>query len=136
VWRTWLPPAVYAALIFYLSSIPDLAPPVDVSNADKVAHFLEYGGFGLLLFRAAWLQWRPRARTLAPLFTLGVGAAAAALDEIFQGTVGRNRSVADWGADVLGLAFAVFLGLRVGSGALRFRRSRASGSGGSGGDDP
>jgi VanZ family protein len=135
VWRTWLPPAAYAALIFYLSSIPDLAPPVDMTNADKVAHFLEYGGFGLLLFRAAWREWGPRARTLAPLFTLGVGAATAALDELFQGTVGRNRSAADWAMDVVGLAGAALVGLRVTSRALRIRGSRASASDGSGSDD-
>ena len=135
MWRTWLPPAAYAALIFYLSSIPGLAPPVDLNNADKLAHLLEYGGFGLLLFRAAWREWRPRARTWAPLFTLGVGAATAALDEYFQGTVGRNRSAADWAMDVAGLAGAALVGLRVTRGALRVRGSGASGSGGSGSDD-
>lgn len=121
--RAWLPAAAYAALIFYLSSKPDLSPPVRMDHADKAAHFLEYGVLGLLLLRGAWVQWHGRSRRLVVAFPLVAGAILAAADEIFQGTVGRQRSAADWGADVAGLLVAVLVGVRVAS-RSRFRTGK------------
>jgi VanZ family protein len=103
-WGRWLAVAVYLALIFALSSMPDLAPPVDVGNADKAAHFLEYAGLGFLLARA----WRGsrlgRDLPRVLLFTVLAGGAVAVLDETYQGSVtGRERSSADAAADLAGI---------------------------------
>jgi VanZ family protein len=112
MWRLWLPVAVYAALIFTLSSIPDLKPPLSVANGDKVAHFLEYGLFGLLLYRAFRNTWKDRTPILAIVFTILSGLLVATLDELYQGTVpGRQRSVFDAMADVIGVTLATLLGL-------------------------
>ena len=49
-----------------------------------------------------------------PLANVGlrlIGAAVAALDELYQGTVGRTTSLADWTADLVGLAAAAMLGI-------------------------
>jgi VanZ family protein len=101
VWGVWLAVGAYVAVIFALSSIPDLTPPGKVTYSDKIAHFVEYGGLGFLLFRAL-----ERAGLRAPLLVLAVvvvGMVVGGLDELYQGTVGREQSVSDWLADVAGL---------------------------------
>lgn len=101
----WLPVGAYLVLIFGLSSIPHLDPPEVVNNSDKIAHFSEYAILGLLLFRA--LSAGGRSRTRAGWMTVLIGALVAALDELYQGTVGRDRSAGDWAADTAGLTVAV-----------------------------
>jgi len=107
--ESWLPVAAYVALIFTLSSIPDLAPPPVVPYMDKLAHAAEYGILGLLLARAFRLSAPGLAAVAAAVLTLGTGAMIGFLDESFQGTVGRNSSLLDWGADVAGLVVALVL---------------------------
>lgn len=101
-----MPVASYATLIFTLSSIPTLAPPEGRYPLDKVAHFVEYLVLGGLLVRAWGRQLGARPGWRIGL-ALGMGATIALLDELFQGTVGRNRSAADWMTDVLALTVAV-----------------------------
>jgi VanZ family protein len=101
----WLPVGAYLVLIFGLSSIPHLAPPGDIANSDKIAHFSEYAILGLLLFRA--LSAGGRSRTRAGWMAVLIGSVIAVLDELYQGTVGRDRSAGDWAADTAGLAVAV-----------------------------
>jgi len=104
MWRRWIWVGAYVGLIFTLSSIPNLTPPTHIHNADKVAHLLEYFILGTLLARG-WMGSLPgcsarRAWLLAVL----MGAVIAAFDELYQGTVaGRERSVADWTADLIGM---------------------------------
>ena len=96
---------IYASIIFYLSSqtgqeLPELPAP------DYVAHFIEYFGFGVLLF---W--WRSRAGALAQMRSkafwqaLLLGSFYGATDEFHQYFVpGRWSSWHDWFADTLGVA--------------------------------
>lgn len=105
--RYWLPVLVYVALIFVVSAQPRLQPPLKFRNSDKVAHIGEYGMLGFLLGRA--LHTVPA--TAAPLAAGGVavvmGAGIAIGDELFQSTVpGRDSSLLDFVADVLGLALS------------------------------
>lgn len=105
----WLPVALYVALIFTLSSIPNLAPPGHVQNMDKLCHFLEYGTFGWLLSRAWRRTWGRRTAAIVVGVLLAGGVTAAA-DEMYQGTVaGRQKSIHDWMADVSGLTVALIL---------------------------
>ena len=104
----WLPVLAYVVLIFTLSSIPDLAPPKTISHLDKLAHFLEYSVMGLLLARAfssirsgRMLQWAG--------LSVVTGGGIAAMDEVYQGTVGRHQSTADWIFDSLGLVTAILV---------------------------
>jgi VanZ family protein len=109
VWSAWLPVATYAALIFTLSSIPTLSPPGDLAFSDKVAHFVEYAILGGLLARAWGRTLAGGGKSRRIVLALMLGAAVGALDELFQGTVGRNRSLFDWSADTAGVTFGVLL---------------------------
>ncbi len=105
--RYWLPVAAYVGVILTLSAQPNLKPPVEFFNADKVAHILEYGGLGVLLARASRAQFRQRFAFRAALLALAIGAAVAAGDEVFQSFIpGRDSSVFDWTADTIGLLLA------------------------------
>ena len=48
--KLWLPVAVYMAVIFAFSSIPN-PPTVSQSGSDKVLHLLLYGGLAALVVR-------------------------------------------------------------------------------------
>jgi VanZ family protein len=102
---TWLPVVGWAALIFALSSIPDLGTGLggwDLALR-KAAHLAEYAVLGALLARAlyntiagwAWLSWV-------------AGTVYAASDELHQHFVpGRQASALDLAIDATGVAVGV-----------------------------
>lgn len=128
-WRLWVPVGVYIAIIFTLSSIPNLRPPVQVNNADKAAHFLEYGVFGLLLYRAARLTWSHRNAMIPFLFTVLVGLCVATCDELYQGSIpGRQKSANDALADFVGVTVAALIGQWIAHLWMENRRDVKAGS--------
>lgn len=85
-----------------------LAPPSDVpggapAGTDKLVHAALFAGLGWTGLRAALLGRGPMLAALA-----GYGAVI----EFVQGTIGRSRSLADWVADVAGLALAAWIARR------------------------
>lgn len=109
----WLPVLVWAGLIFYLSSVPNLAVGEGMVDflTRKPAHILEYALLFVLFFRAVkgsfgrnWKFWE---------INLGSGALSflyAMSDEVHQALVPtRSGKVEDLGFDLLGILLAVFL---------------------------
>jgi hypothetical protein len=100
--RLWLPVLAWAALIFALSSIPDLGTGLggwDLALR-KLAHAAEYAVLGALLVRA----------TGRGGLALAVGTLYAVSDELHQALVpGRMGSPVDVAIDALGVACGVFL---------------------------
>jgi len=98
----WLPAAVYAAFIWWLSSQSSLGIlPRHVS--DKLAHGLLFGLFALVLWRAAAGSLRARPTVRGVLLVAAFCAVYAAIDEIHQSFVpGRDASAFDALADVIG----------------------------------
>jgi VanZ family protein len=97
---TWAPAVLWAALIFALSSVPDLG--TDLGSWDtvlrKLAHLAEYAILGGLVYRAA------RSAPVAVLLS----SAYAATDEIHQAFVaGRHGSPLDWLIDTAGIVLGV-----------------------------
>jgi VanZ family protein len=98
----WLPVAVWAAVIFTLSSIPSLDSGLGSWDAilRKLAHLVEYGVLGALLYRA--LRREPAA--------MAVGSLYAVTDEVHQAFVsGRQGSPLDWFIDTVGVVAGVLL---------------------------
>ncbi len=95
----WAPVALWAALIFVLSSIPDLTTGLAWDAAlRKVAHAGEYAVLGALLARALGRD----------ALALAVGSAYAVTDEIHQTFVeGRVGSPFDWAIDTAGVALGI-----------------------------
>jgi len=100
--RLWLPVLAWAALIFVLSSIPDLGTGLGTWDLvlRKVAHAVEFAVLGALLSRAL-----ADARV-----AFAAGVAYAVSDEVHQSFVpGRLGSPLDVLIDAAGVALGVLL---------------------------
>jgi len=98
----WAPVVLWAALIFALSSIPDLGTGLGTWDLvlRKLAHFAEFGVLGAHLARAT------RNEPVA----IALGALYAATDELHQSFVsGRHGSPVDWTIDTAGVVVGVLL---------------------------
>jgi VanZ family protein len=98
----WLPVAVWAAVIFMLSSIPSLDSGLGTWDTvlRKLAHLAEYAVLGALLYRA--LRREPAAIALGSLY--------AVTDEVHQAFVsGRQGSPLDWLIDTVGVVAGALL---------------------------
>ena len=96
----WAPVVLWAALIFTLSSIPDLSTGLGTWDfvMRKLAHVAEYAILGALFLRAVGRE--PVALALGSLY--------AASDELHQSFVeGRHGSPVDWVIDTVGVALGV-----------------------------
>jgi VanZ family protein len=84
-----------------LSAVPDLRAGAAIPFGDKLGHLALYGVLGLAL---AW--GRGHAQVSIPhILLLAIGALYGMTDEVHQMFVpGRQPDLADWVADVIGLA--------------------------------
>jgi hypothetical protein len=100
--RLWLPFLAWAALIFAVSSVPDLGTGLggwDLALR-KLAHAAEYAVLGALLMRA----------TGRAGLAFGLGALYAVSDEVHQAFVpGRMGAPLDVAIDAIGVALGVVL---------------------------
>lgn len=121
----WVPALAYAALIFGVSSISGLSPPVPrIVLFDKVAHVVEFTGLALFLtvgFRASLPEAR---RVMTPIFVIAVGLAVGALDEAYQLSVpGRAVEFLDWVGDAAGVMIGAGVGMLHAPLTARVRRT-------------
>lgn len=113
-WR-WVPVVAWAALIFALSSVPDLGTGLGGWDLvlRKIAHAAEFAVLGFLLVRATGAEWA----------SLALGIAYAISDEAHQHFVpGRLGSPLDVAIDAIGVAVGVLLARR-----YHLRRGTAEG---------
>jgi VanZ family protein len=105
----WLPVALDAALIFYLSSIPSLpAPPGPFS--DKHFHFMSYAVLAALLVRALASARLRNVTGRVAITALLLATLYGVTDEIHQMFVpGRTAAFDDLAADALGALAAAGL---------------------------
>ena len=102
----WGPVVAWAAVIFAVSSIPGLTTGLGTWDLvlRKLAHAVEFGVLGALLWRA--LAREPAAIALGSLY--------AVTDEVHQTFVaGREGSPLDWAIDTVGVLAGVLLYARV-----------------------
>lgn len=107
----WGPAALWAAVLFFLSSIPDTGGLSWIPVSDKVAHIALYavlGGalaYGRTRADASMDRATPADRSVAAHgWLLGAGWLYALTDEWHQAYVpGRSPDPADWLADAVGL---------------------------------
>lgn len=106
---------LYAVVIIGLSSVPGEDFPEAAWLAhDKMIHFVEYGLFGFLV--AGAVNTRVTASGRIFLITLLLAGLFGMLDETYQSIIpGRDSSVYDWIADVIGILLGswVYLWLKL-----------------------
>lgn len=101
----WAPVALWAGLIFTLSSIPSLDTGLGTWDIvlRKLAHVAEFAVLGALVYRA--LKREPAAIAFASLYAVS--------DEVHQSFVsGRQGSPVDWIIDTAGAVAGVLLAAR------------------------
>lgn len=103
----WLPVLLYLTVIFVISAQPNLVPPIQWQQSDKIFHVAEYGGLGLLLSRAMRGTFPERRLMTATVLAVVLGCCVAAGDEYFQSFIPRRQSSAfDFMADAAGIMIA------------------------------
>ena len=103
----WMPVALYAGTIFYLSaqSHPedDLPSFLFEDISDKVLHAVEYAGLGVLCYRAFRWGASGQVASYALLFAIVTASLYGMTDEAHQLFVPfRESSWQDWLADTIG----------------------------------
>ena len=102
----WIGAALWAALLFGLSSLPAGSTPrspISFPGDDKVVHAALYAVLGGLLYLATG--------RFAPAVALAAGYGAT--DEVHQAFVpGRDADLFDWFADVVGAVLGAALAAR------------------------
>lgn len=109
--KYWLPPIVWAGLIFFFSSLPSVKT-MEIYWQDflikKTGHMIEYGILAVLLYRA--FKNSNLAKSEALFFSLLITVLYAATDEIHQSfTPGREPAVRDVVFDIIGGSLALYL---------------------------
>ena len=103
----WVPVALYAGMIFYLSSqshpeeqLPSL---VFEEVSDKVLHAVEYGILSVLCYRAFRWAAGPAIAQQAVVLAIVTASLYGITDEVHQSFVPlRDSSWQDWLADTIG----------------------------------
>lgn len=109
LFRYWLPVFLYAALIFYFSSLPSTFVPPLFAGFDKIVHFFEYLPLGFLVSRALDAGFKKNIFliTLSLVFFYGLS------DEIHQLFVAtRQFSLMDLTFDIIGASAGSYLFLK------------------------
>ena len=105
--KFWLPPVIWAGLIFAATSFPTSGLPPTFPHTDKLAHFIIYGILALLLYRAFRME-RRYGPWAAVLLSILVASIYGALDEYHQSFIPtRTTDLFDWLADTAGAAITL-----------------------------
>jgi VanZ family protein len=120
-WRLWGPVAVYMAVIFALSAMPE--PPSPPGLDDKTEHFFAYAGLGAVTLRATSGGAVAGLGGGAALTAWAISAVYGASDEVHQHFVpGRTADWLDVRADAVGAAAGIVVAWLSGI-LLRSRRA-------------
>ncbi|MBI2845644.1 MAG: VanZ family protein [Chloroflexi bacterium] len=102
----WVPVGAWMALIFVVSSQPELPGPPN-PLLSTFGHFFEYGVLALLLLRAVYQSGRVDVGS-AVLWAIAIVALYAASDELHQAFVpGRTADIGDIAWDLSGAGVAI-----------------------------
>ena len=107
----WVPPVVWAGLIFYLSSLPGSTLPSPFFTADKLFHLGVYAMLGFLVARAlGYYGW---ARRFVMVLSVLICFLYALSDEFHQSFVpDRTSSFMDVAADTVGACIGIVIRTR------------------------
>jgi VanZ family protein len=103
-WEQWYRRALPAYWIFLFCATHFPKPQLPgVHGSDKLAHFLAFAILAFLFWRCAESFGRKLSRRFVWIVFVGLSAYAA-VDEYLQEFVHRSMSLADWLADLAGIA--------------------------------
>ncbi len=110
----WLPALLIFMISFYLSSQPIIQKMPSFPFADKIVHFICFGGLAFWVAFGCNISGFRLKEIILPSFIVSF---YGIIDEIHQSfTPGRSSTVSDWIADTLGAilgSFAFFLLVKI-----------------------
>lgn len=110
----WLPALLIFMISFYLSSQPIIQKMPSFPFADKIVHFICFGGLAFWVAFGCNISGFRLKEIILPSFIVSF---YGIIDEIHQSfTPGRSSTVSDWIADTIGAllgSFAFFLLIKV-----------------------
>ena len=80
----WLPVFIYACLIFYLSSLPEVPLVTEITKETLILHMIEYAILSILLFRAFTNSKNTVLRNNAIFLAIIIAILYGITDEIHQ----------------------------------------------------
>lgn len=96
----WLPALLIFMISFYLSSQPIIQKMPSFPFADKIVHFICFGGLAFWVAFGCNLTGKSKKEIILPTIIVSL---YGVIDEIHQSfTPGRSSTVSDWIADTLG----------------------------------
>jgi len=109
--KLWVPVIAWMGVIYLTSSLPgSKIPKVDIPNIDKIAHFLEYFIFSMLLMRAFTNSTKSFNLTALIILSIMITSLYGFSDEWHQRFVsGRMSDLFDVLADSIGSIAGAFL---------------------------
>ena len=111
--RYWLPVYLYALAIFLSSHQSRLSIPIKIIGIDKILHFVAYGLFTGLIYRACRKSQKAVISQKAYLISLICSILYGFSDEFHQFYIpGRQTSAWDFMADALGAIVAIIIILK------------------------
>lgn len=103
----WIPAFIIFAISFYLSSQSTIQKIPAFPHADKLVHFVCFGGLAFWVAFGCNLFENQKTKILLPTIIVSV---YGIIDEIHQSfTPGRSSTISDWIADTLGALFGSFV---------------------------
>lgn len=110
----YVPAALWAAFVLYLGSRPFSDVPTFELPVDKLVHFVLYGVLGGL----AAFGWRAARRQPPMAIPLALALLVGSIDELNQRHVAtRSADWLDWAVDLVAVAVAFAVVVRIGSAA-------------------
>ena len=108
--KFWFPVFLYSAIIFAVSAVPNLRPPVERPGLDKVCHVIEYIVFGCLLARAL-TNSRGQLSPPAVIWIVVILSLLYGLSDEWHQSFVRGRTADLWDAlaDTIGGALGGFI---------------------------
>lgn len=106
--RFWVPPIIYAFLIFFLSSLSK--PPLPIEIESNFLHYPEYALFSFLLLRAFHSNKSNDVVFSDILYTFSISILFGLLDEFHQAFVPeRVPELKDLMRDTIGTSFGILI---------------------------
>ena len=103
----WIPAFIIFAISFYLSSQSTIQKIPAFPHADKLVHFVCFGGLAFWVAFGCNLSENKKIKILLPTIIVSI---YGIIDEIHQSfTPGRSSTISDWIADTLGALFGSFV---------------------------
>lgn len=103
----WIPAFIIFSISFYLSSQSTIQKIPAFPHADKLVHFVCFGGLAFWVAFGCNLFENQKIKILLPTIIVSI---YGIIDEIHQSfTPGRSSTISDWIADTLGALFGSFV---------------------------